>query len=136
MTSGFDKDFENIFNEKPATKDDEWAHVDDNELETVSSYSAFPVKSVDRLPTLDMLLRPDELFRSTTPYMLMVDVKNTQSIIVQCSHQASLELMAGYFQKWGKKNSYNTRWVCTYTTDPSNSFPCLYMGISTYSQLF
>jgi hypothetical protein len=112
MTSGYDKDFEALFaTDKQPAKDDEWAHVDDHELETVSAFSASrPVKSVtDRLPTLDMLLRPEELFKNTTPHILIVEMLDNNSVIlVQGSHQASLELMASYLQKWSKKNPHSS----------------------------
>jgi len=104
MTSGFDKDFENFFADNPMVKEDEWAHVDDQALDTISVQSVHPAVGTDRLPMLDMLLRPDELFKTTTPYILTLEVKTTEVIVVQGSHQASLELLASYLQKWAKVN--------------------------------
>jgi hypothetical protein len=102
MTSGFDKDFENFFADNPTAIEDEWAHVDDQALETISVPSVHPAMDTDRLPMLDMLLRPDELFKTTTPYILTLEVKFRNVIVVQGSHQASLELLASYLQKWAK----------------------------------
>jgi len=103
MTSGYEKDFEALFVDKPSGKDDEWAHIED-ELDTASIKPAPASKVAGRLPTLDMLARPDELFLTTTPYILMVELRGNSMIEVQCSHSKSLELLAAYLRKWGKSN--------------------------------
>jgi hypothetical protein len=135
VTGGFESDFEKFFNAKAQevpeaqeAQEETWAHVVHTETSspTVQSVSGAapsvpsapraPIAplslSAQRLPTLDMLQRPEELLRTLSPHLLIVDVKSNGGIIVvQCSHQPSLELLAGYLQKWGRKNTYNNRWV-------------------------
>jgi len=115
VTSSFENDFEKFFGAKP--KEEAWAHVVQTETGSPAVLSpaavAAPIVSpvVERLPTLEMLQRPEELLRTLSPHILIVDVKfNNGMIVVQCSHQASLELLAGYLQKWGRKNPHSSRW--------------------------
>jgi hypothetical protein len=116
VTSGFENDFEKFFGSK--SKDEAWAHVVQTKTGEPAVLSpagvVLPVTPVvvERLPTLEMLQRPEELLRTLSPHILIVDVKfNNGMIVVQSSHQASLELLAGYLQKWGRKNPHSSRWV-------------------------
>lgn len=119
---GLDQDLGNIFvsdAEEITSRDDGWADVmEDNDLQ-----SSVPVSRdkylVERLPSLDALARPDELFPATTPYILILNVQWNQSITVQCSHQPSLELLDSYIQKWNKKGGNDPRKVCAFFTNAS-----------------
>ena len=51
------------------------------------------------MPSLDELLRPEMMFAAQTPYHLIVKVVHN-ALVVQGSHQGSLELLAGYLQKY------------------------------------
>ena len=51
------------------------------------------------MPSLDELPRPEMMFATQTPYHLIVKAVHN-AIIVQGSHQGSLELLAGYLQKY------------------------------------
>ncbi|KAJ7180747.1 hypothetical protein C8R46DRAFT_1070475, partial [Mycena filopes] len=43
-------------------------------------------------------------FTSSGPYILVVEERGGV-IVVQCSHEPSLELVAAYLKKWGKPNA-------------------------------
>jgi hypothetical protein len=62
--------------------------------------SAAPVN--DRLPQVGMIDRPEELLQRP-PYFLFIRSMD-QKLVVQGSHQPSLELLADYLKKWGKTN--------------------------------
>ncbi|KAJ7170486.1 hypothetical protein C8R43DRAFT_1120911 [Mycena crocata] len=110
LDSSFEKDFENLFNTEIDAKDGDWADVAAetrvvgkpivNEA-TIPSASEPP--AVARLPVLDGLARPRDLFTSTGPYILIVEERGAM-IVVQCSHEPSLELLAAYLNKWSKPN--------------------------------
>lgn len=51
------------------------------------------------IPSLSELPRPEVLFASQTPYHLIVKVVH-DGMVVQGSHQGSLELLAGYLQRY------------------------------------
>lgn len=51
------------------------------------------------MPSLDELPRPEMLFAAQTPYHLIVKVVHN-GMVVQGSHQGSLELLTGYLQKY------------------------------------
>ncbi|KAJ7696571.1 hypothetical protein B0H17DRAFT_1198082 [Mycena rosella] len=107
LDSSFDKDFENLFNTDIDAKDDDWADVEvETRTATVNPAtisSPYEPPSVVRLPVLDALARPLELFTSTGPYILIVEERGGM-IVVQCSHEPSLELLAAYLNKWSKSN--------------------------------
>ncbi|KAF8893215.1 hypothetical protein CPB84DRAFT_1826061 [Gymnopilus junonius] len=46
---------------------------------------------------------PTELFKNTTPYIVRVDAR-TSPLIVEASHQPSLDLLVSYLKKWAKQN--------------------------------
>ncbi|KAF5329967.1 hypothetical protein D9611_010469 [Ephemerocybe angulata] len=54
------------------------------------------------LPAITSLTRPSDLLQATTPYILIIETGNP--LLVQCSHQKSLEVLAQYLNKWGKIN--------------------------------
>jgi hypothetical protein len=62
--------------------------------------SAAPVN--DRLPQVSMIDRPEE-FLMRPPYFLIIRATD-RKVIVQGSHQPSLELLADYLKKWAKTN--------------------------------
>jgi hypothetical protein len=107
IASGFENDFQNFFGSANKGQAANVAQVHDSH--PAPSLPQAASGGPNRLPVLDMLQRPGELLRTTTPYMMTVEVKNNGLIAVQCSHQASLELMGAYFQKWGKKNAAGTQ---------------------------
>lgn len=51
------------------------------------------------MPSLPEISRPESLFAAQTPYHLIVRVIHN-GMVVQGSHQGSLELLAGYLQKY------------------------------------
>ncbi|KAJ7043705.1 hypothetical protein C8F04DRAFT_1389816 [Mycena alexandri] len=108
LDSSFDKCFENLFN----GKDDDWADVVVEAARVVKAPAAGPavpsfsepqVQSVTRLPILDALARPTDLFTGSGPYVLIVEERGPV-IVVQCSHEPSLELVSAYLKKWAKPN--------------------------------
>ncbi|KAJ7504295.1 hypothetical protein B0H11DRAFT_1905555 [Mycena galericulata] len=108
LDSSFDKDFENLFNADTDMKEDDWADV---AAETrmaakpaTTSSAIEPPASVARMPVLDGLARPQELFTSNGPYILIVEERGA-TIVVQCSHEPTLELLAAYLNKWAKSSS-------------------------------
>ncbi|KAJ7334271.1 hypothetical protein DFH08DRAFT_814288 [Mycena albidolilacea] len=102
LDSTYDKCLENLFN-----ADEGWADLaTETYVPTPPTIGAGPSEerlSVTRLPVLDALARPPDLFKSTGPYTLIVEERSPQ-IVVQCSHEPSLELIVSYFTKWGKTN--------------------------------
>ncbi|KAJ6619865.1 hypothetical protein B0H10DRAFT_1126150 [Mycena sp. CBHHK59/15] len=108
LDSCFDKNFENLFNAEANTKDDDWADVAAEthvaaKPSTVSEAFHNGSPPVARLPVLDVLSRPQELFKTTGPYILIVEERGA-AIVVQSSHEPSLELLAAYLNKWSKSN--------------------------------
>ncbi|KAJ6591466.1 hypothetical protein DFH09DRAFT_1273405 [Mycena vulgaris] len=106
LDASFDKDFENLFNTEIDAKDDDWADVAaETRAAAKGATISFPneAPSVTRLPVLDGLARPQELFTSTGPYILIVEERGAM-IVVQSSHEPSLELLAAYLNKWSKSN--------------------------------
>ena len=103
-TSGsFMSDFEKLFTQSSnqissaqtqGLEDEDWANM------TLPSRTHRQRSGVapTALPSLDELPRPETLFAQATPYHLIVKVVHN-GVVVQGSHQGSLELLAGYFQK-------------------------------------
>ncbi|KAJ6581613.1 hypothetical protein B0H19DRAFT_1061144 [Mycena capillaripes] len=104
LDSIYEKCFENLFD--PNAKDAGW---DDLAVEAPVAATPGVIPSsnerpfVARLPVLDALPRPPELFKMTGPYIMVVE-ERVPHILVQCSHEPSLELLAAYINKWGKNN--------------------------------
>ncbi|KAJ6518895.1 hypothetical protein C8R45DRAFT_949655 [Mycena sanguinolenta] len=97
LDSTYDKCFENLFNSATNT------HVSATTARVIPSESSTERPATTRMPLLDAVLRPPELFKSTGPYILIVEERSPH-IVVQCSHEPSLELIQAYFSKWGKTN--------------------------------
>ena len=76
-------------------EDEDWANV------TLPSRTYGQASGVapTAMPSLDKLPRPETLFAEGTPYHLVVKVVHN-GMVVQGSHQGSLELLAGYFQRY------------------------------------
>jgi hypothetical protein len=133
LDSGFDKDFENLFNPDADSKEDDWAEV--GVASVVAARASAPTTmgateppAVRRLPLLDALPRPQELFMSNGPYSLIVEERGPR-IIVQCSHEPSLELLGTYLKRWAKVNPHDTkvsvsrvRWTTTNSQLSSGPF--------------
>jgi len=111
MLTGFDQDFDNLFSGAPSPaleNDDGWAEV--NVVETrvppsVSTSRSLPAVSIPhKLPIVDALARPTELFKASTPYILMVDA-SALPLNIHGSHEPSLQLLASYLKKWAKTGS-------------------------------
>ena len=60
--------------------------------------------TVDALPNMRMLERPEDLMRKPPYHMILTHNQYGKFITIQGSHQPSLELIAEYFKKWCKKN--------------------------------
>ncbi|KAF5378815.1 hypothetical protein D9615_007014 [Tricholomella constricta] len=72
----------------------------------VNNISSETKPTIERLPSLRELSRPDQLFAQRAPYILTVDTGNP--LIIRCSHEASLELISSYLNRWGKLNTGDT----------------------------
>ncbi|KAI0836184.1 hypothetical protein F5Y06DRAFT_274413 [Hypoxylon sp. FL0890] len=86
---------------------DEWANlcmdtIDDNSVATA------PCQSLDVLPDISILPRPDDLLLKP-PYHLAVYGGGNLIVEVQCSHSPTLELLADYLEKWCKVNHQDVR---------------------------
>ncbi|KAL8708420.1 MAG: hypothetical protein Q9220_006710 [cf. Caloplaca sp. 1 TL-2023] len=96
LSANFTADLDGLFTTDTDMKindEIEWAEVG------MPSRNRPPVESpARRLPVLSTLDRPEILFPAQLPYHLLVKSSHN-SIIVQGSHQPSLELLHGYFQK-------------------------------------
>ncbi|KAF7356429.1 hypothetical protein MVEN_00975800 [Mycena venus] len=101
LDSNYDRCFENLFN--PDVKDEGWADLVSGTPTTGAFASSNERPYMTRLPVLDALARPPDLFKSTAPYTLIVEERSPR-IVVQCSHEPSLELIAAYLNKFGKTN--------------------------------
>lgn len=98
-------EFEKLFNQSsnqtslyPAqtAEDEDWANVT---LPSRTRAQATDINTPTVMPALDELPRPEILLAAQTPYHMIVQVVHN-GMIVQCSHQGSLELLAGYLQKY------------------------------------
>ena len=96
-------DFEKLFTQRAAqaispqargAKDEDWADVT---LPSTNGRQASAMAPTT-MPSLDELPRPEILFASQIPYHLIVKVVH-DGMVVQGSHQGSLELLARYLQK-------------------------------------
>lgn len=120
MSSAFETDLENLFSAnsagsiegESASKDDEWANVDET-----GEARSIRLKEVDSdpemLPAVETLARPDILFRSLTPYLLNVTLHGTNKLVVQGTHEPSLQLLLEYLQRWMKRDHRDVRKVST-----------------------
>jgi hypothetical protein len=93
-------------------KDDEWANVDETgEAQSISIRSKELDSSPDVLPSIETLARPDILFRSLTPYLLHVTLYGVNKLVVQGTHEPSLQLLSDYLQRWMKRDHRDIRKV-------------------------
>ncbi|KAF9267116.1 hypothetical protein L218DRAFT_720061 [Marasmius fiardii PR-910] len=92
--------------------EDGWADVDVAEekeksplLRALVSENTSPnvVPKLYHLPTLDSLSSPNELFKKTSPRIMIIH--NNTSLTIQCSHQPTLELIQAYLTKWAKTDT-------------------------------
>lgn len=93
---------------------DEWADV---ELDTATgkpevvekargSSASRPKTTVEFLPNVQSLPRPDELFLRP-PYHLTV-IPGHSEIEIQCSHSPSLKVLSDYLKRWCRINHHDT----------------------------
>ncbi|KAK0632726.1 hypothetical protein B0T14DRAFT_491031 [Immersiella caudata] len=92
---------------------DEWADVEldtaTGKPEVVEKTRSPPVSSsrtVEFLPNVQSLPRPDELFLRP-PYHLTVVPGHTE-IEIQCSHSPSLKVLSEYLKRWCRINHHDT----------------------------
>lgn len=76
-------------------EDEDWANVTLPSRTREQAIDMAPTA----MPSLDELPRPEMLFAAQTPYHLIVKIVHN-GMVVQGSHQGSLELLAGYLQKY------------------------------------
>ena len=99
--SSFETDFQAMFDENAGGNDDGWTKVANaippqGLREEISRNMSFKA-----LPALDTLPRPERLFDTLQPSHLIVKVLHN-GMVVQSSHQPSIELLAGYLRKYTK----------------------------------
>ena len=76
---------------------------------TAASLDASPREI--RLPRINELSRPNDLFAKMTPYIMTIDFEREGSLLVKSSHEPSLQLMKTYFDRWGRPNPNDTERV-------------------------
>lgn len=81
------------------------------------------VPKVTSLPSLDVLSRPEMLFSSILPNYLIV-THDSSGIQIEGSHQPTIDLVFGYFQKHTRKNMNLTTQV-PLPGSPSSRFSVL-----------
>ena len=64
-----------------------------------------------RLPRINELSRPNDLFVKMTPYIMTIDFEREGSLLVKSSHEPSLQLLVAYFDRWGRVNPNDTERV-------------------------
>jgi hypothetical protein len=97
----------------PTSKDDEWANVDETgEAQSIRLNETD--SSPDVLPNVETLSRPDILFRSLTPYLLNVTLHSTNKLVVQGTHEPTLQLLSDYLQRWMKRDHRDVRKVSSH----------------------
>ena len=109
--SSFESDFQTIFDDDAPANDDRWTHVTTTVPARGQYEPASQGHSSEGLPSLDALPRPERLFESQLPYHLIVKVLHN-GIVVQSSHQPSLELLASYLIKYTKSMKNVSTKVC------------------------
>ena len=85
--------------------DGEWATVT-HELPKRNKSSAQTPSGT--MPALETLSRPEVLFKNLAPYHLFLR-ETHQSVVIQASHQPSLELLYEYLKKWTKTMQNDSR---------------------------
>ena len=119
-SAGFETDLENLFSAdsvpaadgEHSSKDDDWANVDETgEAQSISIRSKEMDAGSDVFPAVETLSRPDILFRSLTPYLLNVTLYSANKLVVQGTHEPSLQLLSDYLQRWMKRDHRDVRKV-------------------------
>jgi hypothetical protein len=67
--------------------------------------------AITYLPDVTALPRPEELL-SQPPYHLIVRALGDTRMDIQCSHGASLEVLAAYLKRWTRTNNNLSTKVC------------------------
>ena len=131
MSPFFTTEFEKLFTQSShqtssaqiqGGADEDWANVS---LPSRTRGQATENIASTAIPALDELPRPEMLLAAQTPYHMIVKVVHN-GMIVQCSHQGSLELLAGYLKKYTRD-----------TPDQSVKVSCalrVWLRISVYAQ--
>jgi hypothetical protein len=93
---------------------------------TTHRMASRPVNKLDSLPDINSIERPEDLMKKPPYHLIVQHSSYSKEITVQCSHQASLDLMSEYFKRWVKRNHNQTNKVCKspsycYYTDRMNS---------------
>ncbi|KIX95291.1 uncharacterized protein Z520_08808 [Fonsecaea multimorphosa CBS 102226] len=73
----------------------------------VPHHSARLEPDADVFPALEALPRPEILFRTTTPYVMLVSSNGPNKITVSGTHEPSLQLLAEYLRRWIKTDPRN-----------------------------
>ncbi|KAG6846199.1 hypothetical protein H0H93_015473, partial [Arthromyces matolae] len=137
IVAAFDQDFDNLLNKSGTGPTDEgW---DDLATDAPASRSGAPDPrrpvathavseasrlddrpKTDRLPELQELSRPNDLFAQTSPYILTLDIG--VPLVIRCSHEPTLDLLAAYFNRWGRPNTNDSqRGLVTELTAPQRN---------------
>ena len=115
--------------QRPAPSDD-WADLGVDIATVKPTIADEPTKpssqgdrrQVDRLPSVEILARPDELLLKP-PHHLTVTNMDSLGIEIQCSHSPTLRLLADYLKKWCRTNHQDSRNVSL--PGPPFLEPCL-----------
>lgn len=150
LSSSLDQEFERFFGGGQADApprnpidEEDWAHVEEQQRPPpanrgtsacgtrIVTRSAGALENPKALPAVTTLARPGELFHNASPYILIVELGNP--LLVQSSHQRSLELLAQYLNKWGRPNKNDAQRVSGIGTSQ-----CIYwlMWLYAFSSLF
>ena len=82
---------------------DEIVPVKNDEASPIRHQGSPSVQATSQVPALESLPKPTDLFKVTLPYILRVDAR-TSPLVVECSHQQSLDLLVAYLGRWAKTN--------------------------------
>ncbi|KIW89577.1 uncharacterized protein Z519_09733 [Cladophialophora bantiana CBS 173.52] len=131
--SAFAEDFESIFDPPTSSSHDQEAvkghhqiHDDEDwaELESVPETKSAsisisttnrvavpytPEPNTDVLPSLETLPRPEILFQTTTPYLMVVSSNGLNKVTVNATHEPSLRLLAEYLKRWIRTDPQDVR---------------------------
>ncbi|OQV02927.1 hypothetical protein CLAIMM_08041 [Cladophialophora immunda] len=137
--SAFAEDFESMFdppkpsgstsslqqevNEQHPTRsredEDDWAELESvadttksTSISTTANRVPYPgplEPNADILPVLETLPRPEILFSTTTPYVMLVSLNAPNQITIHGTHEPSLRLLAEYLQRWIRTDPQDVR---------------------------
>ena len=112
-SASFITDFEDMFRDQEVAENSANAHKDLDEgwaNVNLPSRTRDHVATLEPLPSLESLGRPETLFPSQLPYTLIVSGMG-DALMVQASHQPSLELLASYLDRYTRTVDTNHRKV-------------------------